>query len=77
MRPEDFSDYFRLRKLVENPLEVVKFRKGQQTGETLRVRFKAGCSLYLRGGCHDFHMFHRIFLRDEYRLSSVEPQAWA
>lgn len=68
MRPADLTDYLALRRLVENPWEVLRFRKaGRRTERTLEARFRDGPPLLLRGGTSDFHMFHRIFLRDEYR----------
>ena len=76
MRPEDFFDYLSLRKLAENPWEIVRFRKNQRAGETLEVRFRGAPPLFIRGGLSDFHMFHRIFLRDEYRLAERAPASW-
>lgn len=67
MRPADLTDYLQLRRLVENPWQVLRFRKTQAPGQTLEVRFLDAPPLYVRGGTSDFHMFHRIFLRDEYR----------
>ncbi|MBI3724487.1 FkbM family methyltransferase [bacterium] len=76
MRPEDFFDYLALGKIAQNPWEIVRFRKAQAPGRTLEVRFKDGPPLFLRGGLSDFHMFHRIFLRDEYRLAGAKPGEW-
>lgn len=68
MRPADLTDYLALRALVWNPWEVLRFRKlGRTTDRVLEARLKDGPPLLLRGGTSDFHMFHRIFLRDEYR----------
>lgn len=72
MRPEDLTDYFKLREVAENPLEIVRFRTKQTSGRNLRVKFVHAPELELRGGCADFHMFHRIFLRDEYRLRPLK-----
>ena len=67
MRPADLTDYLQLRHLVENPWEVLRFRKTQTPGQTLEVHLLGAPPLFVRGGTSDFHMFHRIFLRDEYR----------
>jgi FkbM family methyltransferase len=72
MRPEDLTDLIKLRRLASNPLEVVRFRKGQKEGQELTVALREGGPLYLRGGCADFH----IFLRDEYRLRGVAQRSW-
>lgn len=76
MRIADISDYWKLRKLVTNPMEVIKFRwKGKKTrGASLKIDFKFGPSLHIRGGYDDFHIFHRIFLRDEYRVKDLLRQ---
>jgi FkbM family methyltransferase len=76
MRLEDVTDYFRLRSLTTNPWEICCFRKGQKLGQTLVVKFRNKPHLYLRGGMSDYHMFHRIFLRDEYRLAAVPLRSW-
>lgn len=76
MRFEDLVDYFKLRKLTLNPWEICRFRRGQEPGGELAVRFPDRPPLYLYGGKSDYHMFHRIFLRDEYRLASVPKQSW-
>ncbi|MEM7165743.1 MAG: FkbM family methyltransferase [Planctomycetota bacterium] len=75
MRIRDLSDYLQLRRLTANPWEVVRFRNKQQRGDTLSVRLRDGGPLFLRGGVKDYHMFHRIFLVDEYRMreSGVAP----
>ncbi len=75
MRPEDLRDWCALRRIATNPWSTVRFRKGQRDGDVFEVRMREGGPLWLRGGRADFHMFHRIFLRDEYRLrASVATQ---
>lgn len=71
MRMEDFRDYLRLRRFTLNPWEIVRFRKNQAKGRELAVRMRRGGPIYVRGGTRDFHIFHRIFLRDEYKLNPV------
>src|SRR4029453_2860118 len=73
MRIEDLSDYLRLRRLGENPWEGLRLRKRSGGEQGLHVRFRDGRRLELRGGSRDFHIFHRIFLRDEYRLDACSP----
>lgn len=74
MRPEDIKDYFTLRRLTANPWEIMRFRKTQRAGQTLEVRMLDHPPLLLRGERNDFHMFHRIYMRDEYRLSDLADQ---
>ncbi len=76
MRLEDLADWWKLRRFTANPGEIVRFRKRQRDGDELAVRLDDGPPLWLRGARADFHMFHRIFLRDEYRLAGVVPGAW-
>lgn len=71
MRLADASDYLQLRRLTQNPGEVLRFRRGQRAGDRLLVQRRGAPPLELRGGHADFHMFHRIFLRDEYRLGAL------
>lgn len=75
MRREDVIDFFKLRRFTANPWEIVRFRKQQSRGEELAVRFLSEPPLWLEGGRADFHMFHRIFLRDEYRLGGIAASA--
>lgn len=70
MRLQDVGDSLRLRGLVENPWEVMRARK-QREGDTW-ARFRDGRRLRLRGGHTDFHIFHRIFVQDEYRLARAD-----
>jgi FkbM family methyltransferase len=76
MRIEDFHDYFALRRFTLNPWEVLRFRKHQKEGDLLTVRLKRHGPLHIRGGRTDFHMFHRIYLRDEYRLGNRAAGSW-
>ena len=71
MRLEDFRDWLALRRIATNPWAVVRYRKSHREGQVLAVRLRDAGPLELRGGRADFHMFHRIFLRDEYRLNST------
>ena len=50
MRPADASDYVALRRLVDNPWKVLRFRKGQLPDNVLPVRLKGAGTLLLRGG---------------------------
>jgi len=71
VRFEDLTDYLKLRRIAENPFEIVRYRKQQFGPNDLEVRFRGRPPLHLRGGRADFHMFHRIYLRDEYRLNPL------
>jgi len=76
MRKEDVVDYFKLRRLVEEPWKTVRFRRFKDSRKTLELRFIDGRRASLRGGYADYHMFHRIFLRDEYRVHHVGAKSW-
>lgn len=71
MRLEDIKDYFVLRTMVENPLEIVRFRKEKNRKKDLLVQFRDGRKLRLKGGSDNRHVFQRIYLRDEYRLNDL------
>lgn len=71
MRFEDVTDYLSFRREAENPLEMVRFRKNKDSAAELRIRYRNRPHLFLRGGRSDYHMFHRIFRRDEYRLAPL------
>ena len=73
MRFSDMTDYLALRRLVNNAGEVARFRRNRDVEAELEVRLRSRPPLFLRGGRSDFHMFHRIFLRDEYRLRGLRP----
>jgi FkbM family methyltransferase len=65
----DLSDYVALRRIVANPWETIRFRKKKSREHCrLVVQMFDGPPLHVRGGTNDFHIFHRIFLRDEYHL---------
>lgn len=68
MRLRDLEDWIALRRVATNPWQVIRFRKGQRADQLLEVKFRSCPPLFLRGGTSDYHMFHRIFLMDEYRL---------
>ncbi|MCA8959078.1 MAG: FkbM family methyltransferase [Planctomycetes bacterium] len=82
VRLADVRDYWTLRRWTENPLEVLRFRKQQSDGSELEVRFGSHAphsprpTLRLRGARADYHMFHRIFLRDEYHLHGLLQPGW-
>ena len=68
MRLSDLTHYRRLRPLVEQPWDVVRFRARAAPGERLRVAFRDGRTLTLVAGTSDYHVFREIFLHDTYRL---------
>lgn len=74
MKFEDISDYFQLRKTVQNPMAFVRFRKHFQPDELFEVRFKDGRVFHLRGGTRDRHIFHRLYIRDEYRIQDLRKR---
>lgn len=69
VKREDIRDWLVLRSRVANAWEVVRFRKKGRRGDVLEIQYLDEPPLYVRGETNDFHMFHRINLRDEYRLA--------
>ncbi len=77
MRLRDVADYFKLRRLTENPWEVLRFRTTQEPETQLVVRSPGGApSFVVRGGLREYHIFYQMFVKDEYRLSRVPPDSW-
>jgi FkbM family methyltransferase len=74
MRVEDISDFFKLRKICENPYEVLRFRKVKDGSRRLTVKFNDGYRIFIQGGTDQYHTFHRIYLRDEYRIDQCDPK---
>lgn len=76
MRPRDIADYVELRRIATNPWEVLRYRWRGRQDRDLTVDLRGASPLHLRGGLPDHHMFHRIFLADEYRLGRLAPGKW-
>jgi FkbM family methyltransferase len=69
LRTEDLRDYWKLRRDARNAWETVRFRKTRRPDGVLEVRWRDGRPpLFVPGGGMYYHVFHRIFLRDEYRI---------
>jgi FkbM family methyltransferase len=76
MRPRDIADYFALRRIARNPWQLVRYRWSGRADHDLNVELRDAGPLYLRAGLMDHHIFHRIFLMDEYRLGRPTPGKW-
>jgi len=77
MRTEDLRDYWRLRPQAHDAWRIVRFRKRRRPGELLRIDWRdARPPLYVPAEGLQFHVFHRIFLRDEYRLDRHAGRRW-
>lgn len=76
MRPRDIADYFELRRIAANPWEVVRYRWRERAYRDLTVELRGTGPLHLRAGLQDHHIFHRVFLADEYRLGRLAPGQW-
>jgi len=59
-----------------NPWATLRFRRRQHAGDVHTVLMRGAPVVRLRGDRADYHMFHRIFLADEYRLRGVQPSSW-
>jgi len=73
MRLSDITDYFKLKRWIENPLEALRFRKKQKPGDRLKLKFLSGHSINVRAGA-DYSHFRTVFLVDEYRLNQLPEQ---
>jgi FkbM family methyltransferase len=71
MRFGDLRDFWQIRGIASNPWEVVRFRKRQDGGRDLTVRMRERPPVHVRSSSSDYHIFSRIFLRDEYRLRQL------
>ncbi len=74
MRLADIFDYYKLRKICENPYEVLRFRKVKDENRQLSLKFKDGYRIFIQGGTDQYHTFHRVYLRDEYRVNRSEQK---
>jgi FkbM family methyltransferase len=76
MRPRDIADYFKLRRIATNPWEAVRYRWCGRERRDLTIGLRGASPLRLRRDLPDHHMFHRIFLADEYRLGRLALAEW-
>jgi FkbM family methyltransferase len=77
MRLRDVADYLKLRRLTENPWEVLRFRTTQKPETQLVVRLPSGGPpFFIRGGLREYHLFYQVFVKDEYRLNDFRPGCW-
>ncbi len=74
MRLEDIFDYYKLKKTCLNPYEVLRFRKVKDNTKQLTVKFKDGYKIFIQGGTDQYHTFHRVYLRDEYRIYQCDQK---
>jgi len=69
LRAEDLRDYWKLRRDAHNAWEVVRFRVKRRPDRELEVDWRDGRPpLFIPGAGMYYHVFHRIFFRDEYRI---------
>lgn len=71
MKLADISDYFRLRRTLREPWAFIQERNHPRPGMLVPLRFKDGPMFYLRSGARDRHIFHRLYLKDEYGIVSA------
>ena len=76
VRPRYFADYWTLRPWVSNPWRVSVFREERRPDVRLEVGFRHQSPIELRSATPDHHMFHRIYVRDEYRLGRPGERSW-
>jgi FkbM family methyltransferase len=73
MRLSDFSDWYRLRAHLARPWAFVRLRTRTDRPPVYEVPFRNGRTFRLRNVPMDYHVFHRIFARDEYGVDGVAP----
>ena len=73
VRFTDFKEYLQLRKIIRDPWTFVQLRKHNTYpfDRLFEIRFLDGYSVFIRPATADLNLFRRIFLRDEYRLTSL------
>jgi FkbM family methyltransferase len=65
-------DWWRARRVLARPGAFARVRRAGVPGALYRFLLRDGRAVYLRGGSRDFHVFHRVFVRDEYRLGGLD-----
>jgi len=76
MRIKDAIYYFRLRRFITNPWEIVRFRKYQRPGQLCELCFMDGRRSFVRGHSQDLSLFNCIFLDDEYLIAAHRQESW-
>lgn len=71
MRLTDLLEYPKLHKLLLEPLRFLRARRGGAAEGYFDLKLRGGQTLRLRRGTRDFHVFHRIFVKDEYRIGRL------
>ncbi len=66
-----WRDRRRLRATLADPRAFTRWRELERRGELHSFELTSGRHVFLRGGTRDFHIFHRIFVRDEYGLDGL------
>lgn len=72
MRWTDLIEYPRARRVLRDPIAFLRTRRSTTPGTVHEVELRGGGRLRLRGGTRDFHVFHRVFIRDEYGLDGLQ-----
>jgi FkbM family methyltransferase len=73
VRLDDFRDWFHLRAHLAQPWAFVLLRTKTDRPPVYEVPLRNGKVFRLRNVPMDYHVFHRIFARDEYQVDALAP----
>ena len=74
LRPRDIGNYLRYRRVVRNPWQAVRARRGIRPGRLLALDLRRGGKLFVRSGTSDIRIFKDVFVKDIYGLSEFERE---
>lgn len=74
MRLRDLENLFRYRRVVRNPWRAATARSSGQRGQRISLDLRRGGQLWIRSRTSDIRVFKDVFVKDVYRLSSLEAR---
>jgi len=72
MRPKELLELPAVWRTMRSPLRYLLARRGARGAAGAEVELRGGIVARLRDGTRDGHVFHRIFIGDEYRLRELD-----
>lgn len=74
MRFRDLENLFRYRRVVKNPWQAATARSRGPQSECVPLQLRRGGQLWIRSHTSDIRVFSDVFVKDVYRLSSLEAR---
>jgi len=74
MRFRDLENLIRYRRVVKNPWQAATARSRGEQGQRLPLQLRRGGQLWIRSQTSDIRVFSDVFVKDVYRLSSLEAR---